>query len=86
MKITLHWPGVTKHLIALALGWGGFSVLLGLFYAFDVIEASGDVTPTLAIPYFLKVTAITFLIGSIVLSLPIIIWKSLSKKNALNKE
>jgi flagellar biosynthesis protein FliR len=77
-----HWPGVTKHLMALALGWGLLSILLGLFYAFDALEASSELTPSLAVPYFLKVTGTTFLIGLIVLSLPIIIWKSHSKKNA----
>lgn len=80
MKITLIWPGVTKHLIALALGWGGFSVLLGLFYAFDAMEASKEVTASTAVPYFLKVTAITFLIGSVLLSLPIFIWKLQNNK------
>lgn len=80
MKITSHWPGVTKHLIAFALGWCLLSILLGLFYAFNVMEASADITPTLVIPYFLKVTAATFLIGLIVLSIPFLIWKLLNKE------
>ena len=80
MKITSHWPGATKHLIAFALGWCLLSILLGLFYAFDAMEASKEVTPSLAVPYFLKVTAVTFLIGLIVLSIPLLIWKLLNKE------
>lgn len=86
MKVTSHWPEATKHLMALALCWGALSIFLGLFYAFDAMESSREVTASMAIPYFLKVTVITFLIGSIVLSLPILIWKLLNKKNELSKE
>ena len=86
MKITSHWPDITKHVVALALGWWVLSVLLGLFYAFDSLEASKEANITQAIPEFLLVATITFLIGSILLSLPILIWKLLSKKNALTKE
>ena len=82
MKITAHWPDVTKHLIALTVGWGLFSILLGLFFAFDSMEASKAASIPEAMPEFLQVTAITFLIGSIVLSLPIFLWQLLNKKNA----
>ena len=66
--------------MALALAWGLLSILLGLFYAFDAMEASSELTPSLAVPYFLKATATTFLIGSLVLSLPIFTWTLLNKK------
>ena len=65
--------------MALALGWGVLSILLGLFYAFDAMEASREVTPSLAVPYFLKITALTFLIGLLILSIPVLIWKLLNK-------
>ncbi len=80
MKVTSHWPEATKHLIALALSWGALSILVGLFYAFDAMETSKEVTASMAIPYFLKATAITFLIGLIVLSIPLLIWKLLNKE------
>jgi hypothetical protein len=79
MKITAHWPEVTKHLIALTLGWGAFSILLGLFFSFDTLEASEVASVTEAIPEFLQVAAITFLSGSIAFCLPLFIWKSLNK-------
>ena len=66
-------------MMALALGWGVLSILLGLFYAFDAMEASREVTPSLAVPYFLKITALTFLIGLLILSIPVLIWKLLNK-------
>lgn len=80
MKITAHWPDITKHLIALTLGWGLFSILLGLFFAFDTMEASKAASIPEAIPQFLQVTVISFLIGSIVLGLPILIWKLVNKE------
>ena len=86
MKITSHWPDITKHVVALALGWWVLSVLLGLFYAFDSLEASKEANITQAIPEFLLVAVITFLTGSVVLSLPLFIWKLLNKKNELIKE
>lgn len=82
MKSNTHWPGVTKHLIALALGWFVFSVLLGLFYAFDAMEGSTDVTPSVVVTYFLKVTAVTFLIGLIALSVPLVTWKIWNDKQS----
>ncbi len=86
MKISSHWPEATNHLINLALGWGVLSVLLGFFYSFDAMESSTEVKASTIIPYFLRVTGITFLMGSILLSLPIFIWKLLSKKNPITKE
>jgi uncharacterized membrane protein len=80
MKVTSHWPEATKHIIALALSWGALSILVGLLYAFDAMETSKEVTTSMAIPYFLKATAITFLIGLIVLSIPLLIWKLLNKE------
>jgi hypothetical protein len=85
MKLTSHWPEVTKHLIALVLSWGALSILLGLFYAFDAMETSKEVSASMAIPYFLKVTAFTFLIGLLVLGLPLLIWKILNGNSISNK-
>ena len=79
MTINSHWPDATKHLIALAVSWILLSLLIGLFYTFDVIESSKEATASIAILYFLKVTAITFLMGSLALSLPIFIWILLNK-------
>lgn len=77
MKINTQWPGVTKHLIAFALGWSALSMLLGLFFAFDALESSKS---ALAISEFIKITSLAFFIGSIVLSIPLLIWKLMSKK------
>ena len=79
MKITSHWPGVTKHLIAFALGWSALSMLLGLFFAFDALEVSKS---SLAISDFLKITILSLLIGFIILSVPVMIWKLLNKDDA----
>ncbi len=78
MKINTHWPGVTKHLIALALGWSALSMLLGLFFAFDALESSKS---ALAISDFIKITSLTLLIGLLVLSIPLLIWKLMSKSD-----
>ena len=80
MKITAHWPEVTKHLIALTLSWGAFSILLGLFFAFDTMEASKAASIPEAIPEFFRVATTSFLSGSIVLGIPILVWKLVNKK------
>ena len=79
MKIISHWPEVTKHITAFVIGWGLFSVLLGLFFSFDTMEASKEIVPTLLFPDFLKIAALTFLIGLLILSIPVLIWKLLNK-------
>ncbi len=82
MSITSYWPEVTKHLIALALGWSLLSILLGLFYAFDAMENS---KASLAISDFFKITSLTLLIGLLLLSIPLLIWKLMSKKGHSKK-
>jgi hypothetical protein len=82
MKLTLHWPEVTRHLIAFALGWCLLSILFGLFYAFDAMESS---KASLAISDFFKITSLTLLIGLLLLSIPLLIWKLMSKKGHSKK-
>lgn len=85
MKIISHWPEFTKHITAFVIGWGLFSILLGLFFGFDMMEASVEAIPSLAISYILKIATLTFLIGLIVLSLPLVIWKTLNDKQSSDR-
>ena len=42
MKFLSRWPGAKRHLIALILAWGVFSILLGLLATLDFLESSAD--------------------------------------------
>lgn len=68
MKFKLHWPEGIRHLIALAISWLIFSLLIGLFQYFKILESSIDQLQSLAIVEGLKISGITFFIGVIVIS------------------
>ncbi|MBK5280265.1 MAG: hypothetical protein JJE09_15510 [Bacteroidia bacterium] len=85
MKLLSHWPEATKHITAFVIGWGLISILLGLFFAFDMMEGSKEIIPSSVIPFIFKIATPTFLIGLFVLSIPLLIWVLLNKKNALSK-
>ncbi len=38
-KAEKHWRKILKHIGILELAWAGFSILLGLFFLFDVFES-----------------------------------------------
>ena len=61
--IQMKWLETIKQLGGFALAWGAFSTLIGLFQAFDALEASQDVVPFPMIMGGLKVALITTLYG-----------------------
>lgn len=64
-KRTIHakWLETIKQLGGFALAWGAFSTLIGLFQAFNALEASKEVIPFQVIMGGLKVALITSLYG-----------------------
>ncbi|MEQ1588048.1 MAG: MotA/TolQ/ExbB proton channel family protein [Cyclobacteriaceae bacterium] len=60
------WIDATKQIAGLALAWGTFSTIVGLFQAFDALENSKDIIPFQMIMGGLKVALITALYGLIV--------------------
>ncbi len=58
--------GAIKQIGGLAAAWGTWSTILGLFFAFDAIEASEEVIPFRVICGGLKVAVITVLFGLII--------------------
>ena len=60
------WLAAIKQIAGLALAWGTFSTIAGLFQAFDALESSQDVIPFQVIMGGLKVALITVLYGLIV--------------------
>ncbi len=64
-KKVIHdkWIETIKQLGGFALAWGAFSTLIGLFQAFDSLEASKEVLPFQVIMGGLKVALITVLYG-----------------------
>jgi hypothetical protein len=55
-----------KQVGGLAVAWGTWSTILGLFYAFDAIEGSKEIIPFPVISGGLKVAIITVLYGLII--------------------
>lgn len=64
-KKVIHdkWIETIKQLGGFALAWGAFSTLIGLFQAFDSLEASEEILPFQVIMGGLKVALITVLYG-----------------------
>jgi hypothetical protein len=55
-----------KHLGGFAMAWGAFGTLVGLFAAFNSLEALAEPLPVNVIYGGLKVSLITFLYGTLV--------------------
>ncbi len=66
MIIIPHWPGARKHLIMLAIAWVSFSILLGLFLAFDALESSPANKPAAGVLINALKTAGLLMFGGIV--------------------
>lgn len=58
--------GSIKQIGGLAAAWGVWSTIIGLFFAFDAIEASQEVIPFRVISGGLKIAIITVLYGVII--------------------
>jgi biopolymer transport protein ExbB/TolQ len=61
--IHVKWLETIKQLGGFALAWGAFSTLIGLFQAFNALEASREVIPFQVIMGGLKVALLTSLYG-----------------------
>ncbi len=62
-ELNSKWLEAIKQIGGFAAAWGTWSTILGLFFAFDAIEASKDVIPLQVISGGLKVAVITVLYG-----------------------
>ena len=74
MKIITHWPGAGKHYLMLALAWLSFSVMFGLFGAFDAMESSANNIASQAMIGALKTAGLVMLAGFVVFSIPILVY------------
>jgi len=76
-----------KHLGGLAVAWGSFSTLAGLFFAFGALEEAQDTIPFAMICGGLKVALISVLYGLIIYILTLLAYIGLrmaqSKPSAL---
>jgi len=61
-----------KQIGTLALAWGTLSSLVGLFHAFDALEASREIIPFQMIMGGLKVSLITVMYGLIIFCISLI--------------
>lgn len=66
-----------KQIGVLAAAWGTWSTILGLFQAFDAIEASPEVIPFPVICGGLKVALITVLYGLLIYCLSLVAYLAL---------
>ncbi len=67
-----NWLNAIKQIAGLAVAWGTFSTLAGLFQAFDALENSKDIIPFQVIMGGLKVALITVLYGLIVFCISLV--------------
>lgn len=65
-KFNLKWIEAIKQIGGLAAGYGAFSTLIGLFFAFRALEESKEIIPFQVIMGGLKVGLITVLYGLII--------------------
>jgi biopolymer transport protein ExbB/TolQ len=84
-RISLTLIEAIKQIGVLALAWGIFSTIAGLFQAFDALEAIKEMLPFQVIMGGMKVALITALYGLIVfiLSMLAYIILKLSAKNSI---
>ncbi len=71
-EINSKWLEAIKQIGGLAAAWGTLSTIIGLFYAFDALEASKDIIPFQVIMGGLKVALITVLWGLIIFCLSLL--------------
>jgi len=68
-----HWPKATEHFIMLAAAWMAFSLLLGLFGAFNAMEAAGENIASQALIVALMTSGLTLVGGLLVMALPLVL-------------
>jgi hypothetical protein len=71
IKILSHWPKATEHFVMLAAAWVSFSLLFGLFGAFDAMEAAGENIATQALIDAMKVAGLMMVGGSLIAGIPL---------------
>lgn len=78
----MKWIEAIKQLGGLAVAWGAFATLVGLFQAFGALEESKDVIPFQVIMGGLKVALITVLYGLIVFCISQLVYILFKLKSA----
>lgn len=81
MKLNVHWPKAGEHLVVLAAVWIVFSLLVGLFGAFDAMERSTENIARMALIHALKTSGLMVMGGLVILGVPIMV---LVRKNSRN--
>jgi len=74
------WIEAVKHVGGLAIAFGTFGTLWGLFLAFDALEASKEIIPFPVIMGGLKVALINILYGLIVFFISMLAYVALKLK------
>ena len=79
-SIDKKWIEIIKHVGGLAVAFGTFGTLAGLFIAFDVLEATKETIPFQVIMGGLKVALINILYGLIIFFISMIVYVAMKLK------
>ena len=79
-SVDAKWIETIKHVGGLAVAFGTFGTLAGLFFAFDALEAAKEIIPFQVIMGGLKVGLITILYGLIVFFISMIVYVAMKLK------
>ena len=79
-SIDKTWIDTIKHVGGLALAVGTIGTLVGLFFAFDALEASKEVIPFPVIMGGLKVALINILYGLFIFFISMIVYVAMKLK------
>jgi hypothetical protein len=74
MNNTLFWPAIRIYLIALSMAWISLSVLVGLFYSFEVLETSNSIETETAFRTAIKVAIPLIMIGVVAFGIPLFVF------------
>jgi len=79
-SVDAKWIETIKHVGGIAVAFGTFGTLAGLFLAFDALEAAKEIIPFQVIMGGLKVGLITILYGLIVFFISMIVYVAMKLK------
>ena len=79
-SVDVKWIETIKHVGGLAVAFGTFGTLAGLFIAFDFLEASKQIIPFQVIMGGLKVALINILYGLIVFFISMLVYVTMKLK------
>ena len=79
-SVDAKWIETIKHIAGLAVAFGTFGTLAGLFLAFDALEAAKEIIPFQVIMGGLKVALINILYGLIVFFISMIVYVAMKLK------